>query len=439
MPDPTTPTEKEGGNRMGTLATESTPGTGPGTERKAAAGVATSLPAAVGPKRPETRRSTSGLRATDVYACVGAAAASLSITGLLYTRLTGFSGFLGFVVIAYAVFIGLYALLVSFDEDGPAVRDRIVSAVVHSMGLLLMTALVFVVVYTLWEGRRALWHLNFFIEDMVLAGPLQPLTVGGIRHAFIGTLIQIALALAITVPAGLLCAVFLNEVPGRYSRLVRTIVEAMTALPSIVAGLFIYALAIVALGMEKSGFAASLAITVMMLPIVIRAADVVIRLVPGTLREASYALGAPRWRTAWHVVLPTARSGLTTSVILGTARGIGETSPVLLTAGFTTATNLDPLSAPMVSLPLATFQLVKSPEQAFIDRGFGTAATLLGLVLVLFVIARVIGGRGPGQLTRRQLHRRVLGSRKDLHRIESGRRTGRFSTAPAQEPTRRHP
>ncbi|UUN28802.1 phosphate ABC transporter permease PstA [Streptomyces sp. FIT100] len=422
---------------MGTLATESIPGTEPAAESKAATtAAATSLPAAVKSMRPETRRSTSGLRATDVYAAVGAAAASLSITGLLYTRLTGFTGFVGFVVIAYVLFIGLYALLISFDESGPAVRDRIVSAFVHSMGVLLLIALVSVVLYTLWEARRALPHMNFFIEDMTNAGPLEPLSVGGIRHAVIGTLIQIALALAVTVPAGLLCAVFLNEVPGRYARFVRTIVEAMTALPSVVAGLFIYALAIVALGVDKSGLAASLAITVMMLPIVIRASDVVIRLVPGTLREASYALGAPRWRTAWHVVLPTARSGLTTSVILGTARGIGETSPVLLTAGVTTVTNLNPLSGPMISLPLATFQFVKSPEQTFIDRGFGTAATLLLLVLVLFVIARVIGGRGPGQLTRRQLHRKVLGSRKDLRRIEGRRSTEQLSTALAQEPTR---
>ncbi|MGW1926618.1 PstA family ABC transporter permease, partial [Streptomyces massasporeus] len=229
------------------------------------------------------------------------------------------------MIVAYVLFIGLYALLVSFDEDGPAVRDRIAGVVVRSLGLLLLAVLVFVVAFTLWEGRRALVHLNFFTEDMSLAGPLEPLDVGGILHAVVGTLEQVGIALAITVPTGIVCAIFLTEVPGPFARLVRTIVEAMTALPSIVAGLFIYATVILALGTERSGLAASLALSLMMLPIIIRASDVVIRLVPGTLREASYAMGSSRWRTVWHVVLPTARSGLTTAVILGTARGVGET------------------------------------------------------------------------------------------------------------------
>ncbi|MDT0347274.1 phosphate ABC transporter permease PstA [Streptomyces litchfieldiae] len=400
----------------------------------------TTLPArpTAGESRPERRRRTGTLRATDVYAACGAALASVSVTALLFTRLTAFTGTIGFVVTAYLLFLGLYALLVAQDEDGPAVRDRLMFALIHSMAVLMLSALVFVVVYTLWEGRDALRHLNFFTEDMTDAGPLEPLTVGGIRHAVFGTLIEIAVALAITIPTGLLCAVFLNEVPGRFARFVRTIVEAMTALPSVVAGLFIYAMAILALGMEKSGLAAGLAISVMMLPIIIRSADVVIRLVPGALREAAYATGAPRWRTVWHVVLPTARSGLTTSVILGTARGVGETSPVLLTAGYATATNTDPLHGAMTSLPLAAFQLVKSPEPTYIARGFGAAAVLMALVLLLFVLARLLGGRGPGQLSRRQEHRRVLGSAKDLRRIES-RMAGPSARDSRQETARSQP
>ncbi|GAA2414724.1 phosphate ABC transporter permease PstA [Streptomyces pulveraceus] len=371
----------------------------------------------------ERRRSVSLLRATDVYALLGAAAAALSLTWLLFARLLPLSGTIGFLAVAYGLFLGLYGLLVSFDENGPAVRDRLAAVVVQSLGLVMVVALGFVVVFTLWEGRKALPHLNFFTQDMAEAGPLDPLSAGGILHAIVGTLEQITVALALTVPTGMVCAVFLNEVPGRFARFVRTVVEAMTALPSIVAGLFVYATVILALGFDRSGLAASLALAVMMLPIIIRAADVVIRLVPGTLREASYALGTSRWRTVWHVVLPTARSGLTTSVILGTARGIGETSPVLLTAGFTAEINGDPLSGPQVSLPLATFEFVKSPEPTMIARGFGTAAVLMALVLVLFVVARVIGGRGPGQLTRRQEHRRVEASRRDAERFAA--RSGR--------------
>ncbi|MGW2044042.1 phosphate ABC transporter permease PstA [Streptomyces sp. NPDC001858] len=367
--------------------------------------------------REESRRNLATLHATDVYALLGAGAAALAVTWLLFDRMLPFNGTLGFLVVAYAVFVGLYALLVSFDEDGPAVRDRVAAVVVQSLGLVMLAALGFVVVYTLYEGREALPHLNFYTQSMADAGPVEPLSVGGILHAIVGTLWQISIALVICIPTGLVCAVFLNEVPGPFSRFVRTIVEAMTALPSIVAGLFIYATIILGLGFDRSGLAAALAISVMMLPIVIRASDVVIRLVPGTLREASYALGTSRWRTVWHVVLPTSRSGLTTAVILGTARGVGETSPVLLTAGFTAELNTDPLKDPMVSLPLAAFELVKSPEPTYIARGFGTAAVLLMLVLVLFVIARVIGGRGPGKLTRRQEHRRVKGSRRDAQRF----------------------
>jgi ABC-type Fe3+ transport system permease subunit len=135
-----------------------------------------------------------------------------------------------------------------------------------------------------------------------------------------------------------------------------------------------------------------MAISVMMLPIMIRATDVVLRLVPSTLKEASLGLGASNWHTMWHVTLPTARSGLVTAIILATARGIGETSPVLLTSGFTAAFNADPFNGPMVSLPLAIFQFVKSPEPSMIARGFGTAAVLMLLVVLLFVMARVIGG-----------------------------------------------
>ena len=191
----------------------------------------------------------------------------------------------------------------------------------------------------------------------------------------------------------------------------------MTALPSIVAGLFIFSALIRTGILQKSGLAAALAISVMMLPIIIRASDVVLRLVPGNLREASYALGSTRWRTVWSVVLPTSRSGLVTAVILGTARGIGETSPVLLTSGITSVLNTNPTADPMISLPLQVFTFIKSPEPNFIARGFGTAAVLLLVVLILFGLARIIGGKGPGQLSDRQRARVLAQSRLDEYRM----------------------
>ncbi|MFJ8789820.1 phosphate ABC transporter permease PstA [Streptomyces sp. NPDC102462] len=381
-------------------------------------------------ERPDEPRRIGGLSRSGVLAPTGAALSALCVTVLLFGQLAPFSGTLGFAVTAYLLFLALYAVLTGLEEDGQTVRDRVMTVVLWTAAGLLFSALALVVGFTAWRGRQALPHGNFFTQDMQSSGPLDPLTHGGIAHAMLGTLMMIAIALAITVPLGLACAVYLNQVPGRFSRFVRTIVEAMTALPSIVAGLMVYAVWILGLGMQKSGLAAGFAISVMMLPIVIRAADVVLRLVPGTLTEAAEALGASRRRTVWHVVLPTARSGLATAVILGTARGIGETSPVLLTAGFTAAVNANPTDGPMVSLPLAVFNFVKSPEPAMIARGFGAAAVLMALVLVLFAIARVIGGRGPGQLSRRQIRRTARASRRDTDRFTHPHPPGPSSPPP---------
>jgi phosphate transport system permease protein len=367
----------------------------------------------------QVRRTVSQRRETDVLALVGALASSAALTWLLFTQLAPFSGVLGWLVVGYVIFLAVYALLVSLDESGQAVRDRLASAVIHSLAGLLLLVLLFVIGYILSKGAKAMIHANFYTKDLSATGPLDPLTKGGVLHGVAGTLIEISMALVITVPLGLTCAVFLSEFPGKFARVVRTFVEAMTALPSIVAGLFIYSTYILALGLQKSGFAASLAMSVMMFPIIIRAADVVLRLVPGSLTEASLALGASRWRTVLYVTLPSARSGLATAVILGTARGIGETSPVLLTAGYGGGLNVDPRSGPMVSLPLLAYTLRQSPQAAMISRAFGAASLLMVMVLVLFIVARWLGGRGPGVLTRKQQRRRDSQSYVDASRISA--------------------
>lgn len=367
----------------------------------------------------ESRRSTATVRTVDVIRLIGSAVAAIGFTSWLYFYALPLEGGLGFVVLSYLFFLLIFTLLTAFDENRPTVRDRVIAVVVQSLAFLLLLSLTSVVLYTLSRGFEPLLNPNFFTQDMSAAGPQEPLSVGGILHAVVGTLIMISIALLISIPLGVLTAVFLTEFPGRYARFVRTVVEAMTALPSIVAGLFIYATVITTLGFNRSGFAASLAITVMMLPIIIRSADVVLRLVPGNLKEAARALGASTWRTVWTVTLPTARSGLTTAIILGTARGIGETSPVLLTAGATTFFNFNPFSGPMTSLPLTTFTFVKSPEPTMIARGFGTAAVLMVLVVLLFALARAIGGRGPGQLSPRQARARSRQSRDDDYRYRA--------------------
>ena len=363
------------------------------------------------------RRRVRSVRLDDRFDLIGAGVAGIAVGTLLFGWFTPLSGGVGWTIVSFLSFITFYAVLVGMKADRQEIKDRVVSVLLASAGVILFGALVFVVAYTLVRGQDALPHLNFFIENMELAGPLDPLSAGGILHAVLGTLIQISIALAITIPLGILTALFLNEIGGRFAKFVRTIADAMTALPSIVAGLFVYSAIIVLITHQRSGFAAAMAITVMMLPIVIRASDIVLRLVAGNLREAAYALGATRWRTVWHVVLPTARPGLATAVILGTARGIGETSPVLLTSGVTAVTNLNPFSGPMISLPLQVFDFVKSPEPNMIARGFGTAAVLILLVLALFAVARLIGGRGPGELSHGQQRRVLEASARDVRRI----------------------
>lgn len=387
------------------------------------------------PEQPAGERRRTGDRPPGDLTNMGAAfLGGLAVAFLLFGVVGPLAGRLGFVVVGWAAFVGIYAVLTSLDNNGAMVRDRVMGVVLASIAFLLFGALIVVVFFVLGRGISAMVHVNFYTQDQSVTGPLDPLSVGGVLHAVIGTVEMMAICLAITIPLGISCSVFIAVVKGPGSRFVRTIVEAMTALPSIVAGLFILATWILILGNEKSAFAASLALSVMMLPIIIRAADVVLRLVPGTLMEASEALGAPRWRTVWHVILPTSKSGLATAVILGTARGIGETSPVLLTAGFTQSFNFNPFSGPSVSLPLAAFTFTRSPQPDLIARGFGTAALLMILVLVLFVIARLIGGRGAGQLSNRQRRRAVRRSASDARRFDQ-REQSAVTVAPTTVPT----
>lgn len=371
------------------------------------------------PLPPHNLRTLGGVTRSDLLDAGGAALSAFAAGYLIFGRLTPLWGPFGQVLVTFALFVAIYALLTSLHEDRPAVVSKVMTVLLGASAVVAFTALASVIIFTLWQGRKALFRANLYLEDMSETGPLEPLTQGGIRHAIVGTLVIISLAVLFTVPLGLVCAVYMNETRSRLSRTVRTVVDAMTALPSIVAGLFIFAFWVLILGFQRSGLAASLAVSVMMLPIIIRSADVVLRLVPGNLREASAALGAPQWRTVWRVVLPTARPGLATAIILGIARGIGETAPVLLTSGVTASLNYSPLENPMMSLPLATFEFARSPQTELQIRGFATAAVLMVLVLGLFALARVLGGRPVGQLTKRQARRARASSARDVERFEA--------------------
>jgi phosphate transport system permease protein len=341
--------------------------------------------------RPVTART-----ADDWLSLVGSLIGSGGFTWVCYYRLLPFSGRFGFLVCWYACFLLFYAAVSAMANPRPVVADRIAAAVVHGGALLVLVAVATTIFYTFAEGRHALPHLNFFVHDMNGVVPTAALNQGGIAHAIAGTLIELAIATIVSLPLGLGTAIFIAEVGGRFARFVRTVVEAMTALPDIVAGLFVYTTLIVALHVPTSGFAAAMALSVTMLPVIARSSEVVLRVVPGGLREASLALGATRWRTVMGVVLPTARTGLASALILGMARGIGETAPVLLTSAASTYFTLDPFK-PMNSLPLFIFRGWQSGEPLYMERAWGAASVLLGMVLVLFVTARLTARQRYGR------------------------------------------
>jgi phosphate transport system permease protein len=368
-------------------------------------------PVSAAPAAADVERKVyiSRVTAAGAATVVGAAAGALGLVWVLYERVLPLSGVLGFWLSWYAAFLLLYAAMARLQWDRREVSQRVATVVLSSASVVVLVLVIGMLVYVVARGITAFRHLNFFTQAMSFAGPTSSLSVGGALNAILGTLEQIGLATLLSVPLAVTAAVFLTEVGGLLARPVRIIVEAMTALPDVIAGLFIYALFLITLGYHKSGLAAALALSVTMLPIVARASEVVLRLVPGTLREASYALGSSQWRTVWNVVLPTARSGLATAVVLGMARGIGETAPVLVVSGVTSEVNLNPLQGPQMSLPLYIWNYVhvvgSSVSPGYIARGFGAAFALVLVVLLLFGIARWIGGRAPGELSRRQRRR----------------------------------
>jgi phosphate transport system permease protein len=373
---------------------------------------AQSLPLAA---RPRVRVTT--LSAEHAMHLVAAAFGALGLAWVMYERILPVSGGIGFWLTWYVAFLALYVVVSATALDRVAVVDRLVGALVTTAGAILVACLAGIIGFVVVRGWTALHHWNFFSQTTAYIGPEAALNKGGIVAAMVGTLEQVAISMAISVPLGIATAIYLNEVPGRLARIVRTVIEAMSAVPTIVAGLFIYSMLILKFGADRSGFAASLALCVSMLPVVTTTGEVVLRLVPNGLREASLALGTTHWQTVRGVVLPTARSGLVTAVLLGVARVIGETSPVLLVAGSTNELNFNPLHGPQVSLPLFVFNQVRLPLDTAIARAFGAGVVLLALVVVLFALARIIGGRSPGHLSRRQRRQLAMQTRDESENL----------------------
>ena len=339
-------------------------------------------PVTPAPSRPWNRRRVDAGRTLAI--AVIAAAVAWGVT-----QVTGLSGFLGWYA-GLAVALPLLSLLEAARHGANVAIDRVASTLISVVAIAVAVPLVSIV-FQVWENGSTAFHSGYITNDMRITASSEALNLGGVAHAIIGTLIMVAIATAIAVPLGILSAIYIVEVKGRFAGLVRFLTQAMSGVPSIVAGLFIYS-TIVIFFTGFSAWAGALAYVILMLPTVSRTSEEVLKLVSDDLRSASYALGSTQARTTFMVVLPTIASGLLTAAVLGIARIVGETAPLLLTASYFVATSTN-LNEPIASLPIYIFQNLGLGDANATTRAWGGSLVLLIVVLVLFTIARVINAR----------------------------------------------
>ncbi|MGZ4449307.1 MAG: phosphate ABC transporter permease PstA [Nocardioides sp.] len=307
-------------------------------------------------------------------------------------------GLVGWLVLAALLFIVVLPLWSVLVENRRAAVDRLMTTLIWSAFAIAVIPLVWLV-WTVVSNGASVVNMQFLTYDMrniVGEG-------GGIYHALVGTLLVTAAAAVISVPIGLFCAIYLVEYgKGRpLARWVTFLVDVMTGIPSIVAGLFALALFVLIFGPEiRFGFGGSVALSLLMIPIVVRSSEEMLRLVPDDLREASYALGVPKWRTITKVVLPTSMGGIITGVTLAIARVIGETAPLLVVAGKTDSVNTNLFAERMTTLPVYIYYSFTQPgvasfgsnaEAPGIARAWGAALVLIVIVMLLNLLARVVG------------------------------------------------
>jgi len=360
------------------------------------------------PLEPDTFALSVGLAEPRLprWAALLVAVLSVAVAGLL-TMLLGWSLVGGVVVAGFLFVVGLpvWSLLL---EGRRAAADRFATALVWTSFAIVLVPLIWLIWLVVKTGFSVI-SVEFLTYDMRnIVGP-----GGGIYHALIGTLLITLAAAIISVPIGLFAAIYLVEY-GKGSRLARAttfLIDVMTGIPSIVAGLFALALFVLIFGPAiRIGFGGSVALSLLMIPTVVRSSEEMLRLVPSDLREASYALGIPKWRTIVKVVLPTALGGIITGIVLAISRVIGETAPLLVVAGATDTVNFNLFSGRMMTLPVYIFSQYSSPGVAPIGggdppgyaRAWGAALVLIAIVMILNLVARVIGWKFAPKTDRRR-------------------------------------
>jgi phosphate transport system permease protein len=328
---------------------------------------------------------------------VGLAVAGL-VVGMAVAYGFGIGNYVLGVVLGVVFYLVGLQIVAGRIEGRRAARDRMWKTLIYAACVLAILPLASVVWTLISKGAGRL-DGDFFGSSMNNIGARDP--EGGAYHAIIGTLEQVGIATLMAVPLGVLGAIYLVEYGrGKFATTVRFFVDVMTGIPSIVAGLFILSFWVLIVspwfnnGTPRfSGFAASLALTVLMLPTIVRSTEEMLRLVPGPLREGAYALGVPQWKTIVKVVVPTALPGIVTGIMLAVARAAGETAPVLLVAGGAASINFDPFAGGQQSLSLFVYQQAGDASRYAPARAWTAALTLVAIVLVLTVAAKLLARR----------------------------------------------
>jgi phosphate transport system permease protein len=299
--------------------------------------------------------------------------------------------------LAYAfIFFLAYALISStfsfINRGRQAAKDAFVSALVALGAVVTVVPIVSIFATVLQKGVPGL-HFGILSNDMSMATPTDPIPTGGLLHAITGTLTLVILALIMSVPIGILTALYLTEINGKFAGPIRFLVQAMSGVPSIVAGLFILSAVLYPITKNYSALMGALALTILMIPTIARTSEEVLLLIPNELREAGTALGGTQWRTVAMIVVPAARSGLMTAIILGIARIAGETAPLLLLTGGGDKVNPNPFSGSVGSLPYYIWKSFTAGSPEAITRAWAGLLVLMIVVLILFIFARALSNR----------------------------------------------
>ncbi len=309
-----------------------------------------------------------------------------------FVAVTEMKGKLAYALIFFIAYALLSATFAFISRGAPAAKDAVVSTFVSLGAVLTVLPMLSILLMVIKNGLPGL-HLGLLNHDMSMATPTDPIATGGILHAVTGTLTLVALALIMSVPIGILTALYLTEVKGKFAGPIRFLVQAMSGVPSIVAGLFILSAVLYPITKGYSALMGSLALTILMIPTIARTSEEVLLLIPNDLREAGTALGGTQWRTVAMIVLPAARSGLMTAVILGVARIAGETAPILLLTGGGDKVNPNPFNGSVGSIPYYIWKSFNAGSPEAITRAWAGLLVLMVLVFILFIAARSLSSR----------------------------------------------